>query len=48
MTEKIVHIQARIPESMRNEFREIAEGNAQNPSALIRLWIENYIKENKK
>lgn len=46
--EKIVHVQARIPESMREEFRKIAENNAQNPSALIRLWIENYIKENQK
>lgn len=47
MSDKTVHIQARIPESLRNEFREVAESNAQNPSALIRLWIEKYIKENK-
>lgn len=46
--EKIVHIQARVPETMREEFRKVAESNAQNPSALIRLWIEQYIKENKK
>lgn len=46
--DKIVHIQARIPESVRNEFQKIAKRNAQNPSALIRLWIEQYIKENKK
>lgn len=46
--DKIVHIQARIPESIRSEFREIAERNAQNPSALIRIWIEKYIEDNKK
>ncbi|MBP1971561.1 antitoxin component of RelBE/YafQ-DinJ toxin-antitoxin module [Virgibacillus natechei] len=47
MTEKSVHVQARIPESLRKEFQDIAKSNAQNPSALIRLWIEKYIKENK-
>lgn len=48
MGDKIVHIQARITESLREEFRTVAESNAQNPSALIRMWIEKYVEENKK
>jgi len=43
-----VHIQARISKDLRDEFQTIASQNAQNPSALIRLWIKEYIKENKK
>lgn len=48
MSEKeVVHIQARIPKDTRDSFRKIAESKAQNPSALIRMWIEKYIEENK-
>lgn len=45
---KTVNLNVRISEEMRDEFKSIAEDNAQTPSALIRLWIEKYIKENKK
>lgn len=45
---KTVNLNVRISEDMRDEFKQVAESNAQTPSALIRLWIENYIKENKK
>ena len=48
MSDKIVHIQAQIPEGLRKNFRKATAENAQNPSALIRLWIEKYIEENKK
>lgn len=41
-------IQIRIEESLRDEFYEIAQSKAQTPSQLIRLWINEYIKENKK
>jgi len=44
---KTVNLNIRISEEMRNEFKRIAEENAQNPSALMRKWIKNYIKENK-
>ena len=45
---KNVNFNIRINEEMRNEFRKIAESKAQSPSALVRKWIEEYIKENKK
>lgn len=45
---KTVNLNIRISEEMREEFKRIAENNAQTPSALIRKWIEEYIKENKK
>lgn len=45
---KTVNLNIRIEEKMRDEFKKIAEENAQTPSALIRKWIEEYIKENKK
>lgn len=45
---KTVNLNIRIDENTRDEFRRIAEENAQTPSALIRLWIKNYIEENKK
>lgn len=45
---KKVNLNVRISEEMRDEFKSIAEDNVQTPSALIRLWIEKYIKENKK
>ena len=44
---KTVHIQARIPKELREEFQKVAKTNAQNPSLLIRKWIENYLKESK-
>jgi len=45
--EKTVHIQARISKELREEFQKVAKTNAQNPSLLIRKWIENYVKESK-
>lgn len=45
--EKLVHIQARLPESMREEFKNIAKKNAHNRSDLIRSWIKDYIDKNK-
>jgi len=44
---KTVNLNIRISEEMRDEFKELAEGNAQTPSILVRNWIEDYIKENK-
>lgn len=45
---KTVNLNIRISEEMRDQFRKVADENAQNPSALIRMWIEDYLKENKK
>ena len=45
---KTVNLNIRIDEKTREEFKKVAESNAQTPSALIRLWIEEYSKENKK
>ena len=42
------NLNIRIEEKMRDEFKKIAVENAQTPSMLIRKWIEEYIKENKK
>jgi len=41
-------IQVRVDEKVRNEFYEKAKENAQTPSHLIRLWIDNYINDDKK
>jgi len=41
---KDVNLNIRISEDLRKEFYRIAENNAQNPSALVRRWIENYLK----
>ena len=45
---KSVNLNIRISKEMRDEFKKIAWKNAQTPSILIRKWIEEYIKENKK
>jgi len=45
---KTVNLNIRIEEELRDEFKEVAKDNAHNPSALLRKWIEDYIKENKK
>lgn len=45
---KKVNLNIRIDEVTRSEFKRIAEYNAQNPSLLMRMWIEKYIKESKK
>lgn len=45
---KTVNLNIRISEEMRDQFKKIADENAQNPSALIRKWIKNYVKENQK
>lgn len=42
------YIQIRVSKEMKDEFKRIAKGNAQNPSQLIRNWIKKYIEENKK
>ena len=44
---KKVNLNIRISEEMRDEFKRIAEKNAQTPSILIRKWIEDYIKKHK-
>lgn len=44
---KKVNINIRLSEELRDEFKKIADKNAHNTSALIRKWIEQYIKENK-
>ncbi len=41
------HIQVILPEKLRNEFHEINKEKSINSSALLRKWIENYVKENK-
>ena len=38
------NLNIRIPESLRDEFYRIASDNAQNPSELIRRWIDKYIE----
>lgn len=45
---KKVNFNIRIEEELRKEFRDIAEENAQSPSALVRMWIKEYIEKNKK
>ena len=42
------NIQIRISKEMKDKFRRIAKENAQNPSQLIRNWIEKYIEEESK
>lgn len=44
---KTVNLNIRISEEMRNQFNAVAKENVQNPSALVRRWIEDYISENK-
>ena len=41
------YMQIRMPKEMKDEFKRVANENAQNPSQLIRNWIEKYIEENK-
>lgn len=45
---KTVNLNIRIGKEMRDEFKKIARQNSQTPSLLMRKWIEEYIKENKK
>lgn len=40
-------MQIRLPKEMYEKFKEIAEGNAQVPSLLIRKWIKEYIENQK-
>jgi len=42
---KDVNLNIRISEDLRKEFYRIAENNAQNPSALIRMWIGKYVEK---
>lgn len=39
-------MQIRLPKEMYEKFKEIAEGNAQVPSLLVRQWIKDYINKN--
>lgn len=45
---KNVNLNIRVSEDLREEFYRIADENMQVPSMLIRRWIEDYVKENKK
>lgn len=47
MKMKTVNLNIRIEKELRDEFKRIAEENAQTPSVLIRKWIEDYIKKHK-
>lgn len=40
---KDVNLNIRIEQELRKEFYRVAELSAQNPSALVRRWIEDYI-----
>ena len=43
-----VNYNIRIDKELRDQFKEVAQENAHNPSALVRKFMEDYIKENKK
>lgn len=45
---KNVNMNFRVSKELREEFYKVAEDNTHNPSALLRKWIKDYIKENKK
>jgi len=45
---KTVNLNIRIDDELKKEFYDVADGNTQTPSALVRKWIKDYIKENKK
>ena len=40
---KDVNLNIRINEDLKTEFYRVAENNAQNPSALVRGWVEDYV-----
>jgi len=44
---KKVNFNIRIEKELREEFKKTAESNVQSPSALVRKWMEDYIRENK-
>jgi predicted DNA-binding protein len=44
---KKVNFNIRIEKELREEFKRVAESNVQSPSALVRKWMEDYIRENK-
>lgn len=46
--DKEVYYNFRIPLSLREEFKKVADENLDTPSKLMRYWIEEYIKTNKK
>lgn len=43
---KKVNFNIRIERELREEFKKTAESNVQSPSALVRKWMEDYIREN--
>lgn len=40
--------QVKLEHGKRELFKKIAEQNKDNPSELVRKWIDKYIDENKK
>lgn len=38
----------RAPKKLIDEFTKVASDNATNRAQLMRMWIKDYIKENKK
>lgn len=45
---KKVNFNIRIEEELREQFKKVAEENVQNPSALVRRWISDYVEKHKK
>ncbi|MBU5266278.1 ribbon-helix-helix protein, CopG family [Virgibacillus proomii] len=45
---KKVNFNIRIEEELREQFKKTAEENVQNPSALVRRWISEYVEKHKK
>lgn len=42
---KSVNLNIRINEDTREKFKSIADAKSQNPSELVRVWIDDYIKK---
>jgi len=40
-------VDIRIPAEQKEKFKSICERNGASMSALIKIWIDKYIKENK-
>ena len=38
------YLQVKLPKELKQAFFEKAEQNAQNPSALVRQWVKNYVE----
>jgi antitoxin component of RelBE/YafQ-DinJ toxin-antitoxin module len=46
-TKKIDKIDIRIPQEQKAKFKSICDKNGVSMSTLIKLWIDEYIKERK-